>query len=313
MRTSVVLRTGLLLASCLASGTSVESTDLESESGNLPRLMASDGRNLPFENRHQLLAYLETARIVSSKVLSQGITRAEKILLEEGGVTAHVVFHDVDQHEQRTKRLPNGNVVLYVKDSYKSQIAAYEMSLLLEMDSVPPTVARRFRSSRGSAQLWIENAMTEEERREKKLEPPDQNLWNQQYADMRVFDNLINNIDRNQGNVLIDPFWKLWMIDHTRSFGRDKSLPRPELVTRCSRRLWDRIRTLDAEMVDERLSPYLRKSEIKALLARREKLIALLEEKIASRGEHWVLFDPGAPDSDVEVHEVSDSTGSKVR
>ena len=35
---------------------------------------------------------------------------------------------------------------------------------------------------------------------------------------MRVFDELIANTDRNQGNMLIDKQWKLWLIDHTRGF-----------------------------------------------------------------------------------------------
>ena len=120
---------------------------------------------------------------------------------------------------------------------------------------------------------------------------------------MRVFDNLINNIDRNLGNLLIDSEWKLWLIDNTRSFGRDKSLPRPELISRCSRQLWDAINELDREQVDERLSPFLNKGEIKAIFDRRDKLVKILEDQIAARGEDRVLFDIGEPDPGVVIRE----------
>jgi hypothetical protein len=275
------------------------------EGTNSPVLRGSDGQVLSFENEQQLLSYLRAAREVSSRTLGQGITQAEKILLAQDGIAAHVVFHDVDSNELRTKRLPNGNVVLHLRDSYTGQIAAYELSRMLGMDNVPPTVERRFKSSRGSAQLWIEDAMTELKRVEKGLKPPDRNLWNQQYADMRVFDNLINNIDRNQGNLLADPSWTLWLIDHTRSFGRERTLPRPELVSRCSRRLWQGIVELDTDEVQARLSPYLKKPEIKAIFLRREKLIELLEEKIMEQGEKQVIFNIGAPDPGIEIRQSS--------
>lgn len=301
---TVVLCTGLMLLAPL-SGVPLRGAAVEVDTESMPVLMGSDGRELPFTDRSALLEYMRSAPEISSELIGQGITQAERLLIEQDGIVAQVAFHDVDTHEQRMKRLPNGKIVLYVKDSFNSQIAAYELSCLLGLDNVPPTVERRRGSTRGSAQLWIENAVTEERRREENLQPPDHNLWNQQYADMRVFDNLINNIDRNQGNLLLDPEGKLWMIDHTRSFGRDKTLPRPELITRCSRGLFERLRALEPDRVGERLSPYLRKSEIAALFARRDKLVALIEEKITSEGEDRVLFDSGAPDSDVVIRESS--------
>ena len=36
---------------------------------------------------------------------------------------------------------------------------------------------------------------------------------------VRVFDELIQNRDRNQGNILWTSDWKMWLIDHTRAFG----------------------------------------------------------------------------------------------
>ena len=35
---------------------------------------------------------------------------------------------------------------------------------------------------------------------------------------MRIWDELIQNRDRNQGNILWTHDWTLWLIDHTRAF-----------------------------------------------------------------------------------------------
>ena len=131
--------------------------------------------------------------------------------------------------------------------------------------------------------------MLDRERAQKEILPPEVFPWNRQMCDMRVFDNLINNFDRNQTNILIDPNWRMVLIDHTRSFGRDRSLPNPEQVTRCSRGLWYALRHLDEVQVRTRLSPYLSQSEIGALLFRRELLIELIQELIDQKGEAEVL------------------------
>ena len=45
---------------------------------------------------------------------------------------------------------------------------------------------------------------------------------------MRVFDELIQNRDRNQGNILWTNDWTMWLIDHTRAFRLGKELLKPE-------------------------------------------------------------------------------------
>jgi hypothetical protein len=263
--------------------------------------LGADKKPLPIRSEDELLDLLRTGREVDSELLSQGITRAKRLRLARNGLEVRVVFHHIDRNEQMAKRLPNGNIVMYLRDSYLSQIAAYEIGRLLGMTNIPPTARRRSGGQRGSVQLWIERAMTEDSRQKKGLQPPDQTLWNQLYADMRVFDNLINNIDRNQGNMLVDSEWNLWLIDHTRSFGRDKTLPYPEAVTRCSRQLWQALRLLDESEVRLRLSTLMSEAEIQALLARRQKLVALIEKRIADNGEEAVLFDYGDPEPGIKV------------
>ena len=107
---------------------------------------------------------------------------------------------------------------------------------------------------------------------------------------MWVFDNLINNIDRTQENFVFDSQWNLWYIDHTRAFGRNRQLPSPERVKRCSRRLLQALRELDEAEVRRVLRPFMGSSEITGLLHRRQLLLTLIGEKLAEQGEGRVLF-----------------------
>jgi hypothetical protein len=133
--------------------------------------------------------------------------------------------------------------------------------------------------------------MTQDEFLEESPESSDGARWNLQKHRQYVFDALIANIDRNQGNILVDREGALWLIDHTRTFALSRDLPEPEKVTRCSRELWLAIRNLDEESVRQRLEPFLKKREIRALFRRRIELVKHIEGLIAAQGEAAVLFE----------------------
>ena len=292
-----VVRTAATLAAFLAfAGAAVASE------GPAPvpaiRWRGPDGEPLPFRDAAEVAEFLRTARVISSQEIPTGITRPRKLLLERDGVRAHAVFRYGDDRKQELRR-PGSGTARWVHDTYRNEVAAYELSLLLGMDNLPPAVERRIGGVPGSVELWIEGAMTEGDRRERDLEPPDYGRWNRQIADRRVFDELIGNADRNTGNTLIDGDWKLWLIDHTRAFGREKTLLDPDRVERCSAGLWQGLRSLDAGAVEERL-PYLSKQRLRALLARRDRIVERLEDLIAERGERWVIFRYGEPAYGIE-------------
>lgn len=299
-------RSGPLTLACLLSWVVVSLASAQTPPVGTfdPRiLLGPDGEELPFANLDELLRFLVSAEETSVKILERGITGAERLTLEQGGLKARAVFHDIDRKEQGPRPLPNGRTVMYLRDSYSSQAAAYRLSSLLGMQNVPPTVLRVSGAAPGSAQLWIEKAMTEDIRLSEGLEPPDHNLRNQSLADMRIFDNLINNIDRNQSNMLVDSFGNLWLIDHTRSFGQDKVLPLPEMIIRCSNSMLQAIRSLNEETVRKELAPLLSRVEIKALWHRRARLLERIEQQLASKGPESVLFDYGDPDPGVSVQQ----------
>ena len=133
--------------------------------------------------------------------------------------------------------------------------------------------------------------MTEAKRLKKQLDPPDRRRWQLQLHVMRVFDNLIHNDDRNQGNILFDGSWKLWMIDHTRAFRREGLLSPTDVVWFCQSVVWERLKAIDDETLRATMKPYLYPKELKGLLARRRLLVTRIGSLIERRGERLVLFD----------------------
>jgi hypothetical protein len=84
---------------------------------------------------------------------------------------------------------------------------------------IPVSVERKVGGKTSAITWWVDDVMMDEMKRtNKKIDPPDRDIWNKQMYVVRVFDQLIYNTDRNLGNLLIDKNWRLWMIDHTRAF-----------------------------------------------------------------------------------------------
>ena len=252
-----------------------------------------DGKPLPFRSEDELLEFLRTADVKSEKHLSGGVTFPTKVLLEKDGIRADAIFRDINE-EKVAPTFGGGRNDLYFRDSYIFEPPAYELSRLLGLDNVPPATLRKLHAKNGSVQIWVENAMTELTRVRDKIKPPDELHWNKQLQMMNVFDALVYNTDRNRGNILITPDWKLWMIDHTRAFRRNPSLQNAAALNQCERGMYQRLKALDEAVVRERLKPYLSSFEMDALLTRRKLILERLDKLIAERGEEKVLYTDAA-------------------
>jgi hypothetical protein len=146
----------------------------------------------------------------------------------------------------------------------------------------------------GALQLWIEGARPGWHPSEAE-QPSDPALWAMESDKMLVFDALIGNADRHEANVLVDSAGKVWWIDHSRAFGREREIP-ADRIQRCERRIWEGLKALDPAATAERLAPYMSPLEVDALLERRKRLLALVEKRIAERGEAEVLYSiPAGP------------------
>ena len=88
-----------------------------------------------------------------------------------------------------------------------------------------------------------------------------------------------------------DKEWNLWMIDHTRAFGRDAKVRTPENVQMCSRGLYDAIKGLDSKALKTAMKPYMSSFELSALVKRHKDLIKLLDGMIQDQGEDQVIFE----------------------
>ncbi|MBD3873419.1 MAG: hypothetical protein IFK91_10965, partial [Acidobacteria bacterium] len=241
--------------------------------------------------------FLSTAAVVSMKRIPVGVSDPRKMLLAGQGVRLHAVFKNIDQKKRNIRDTTAGKSKIYLmwRDWYGYDVAAYHVDRLLGNDRVPPIIGRTIKRTEGSVQIWLEGAITENERREKAFAPPDIARFNQQKAILHVFDNLVGNRDSNLGNALIDRNWRLWFIDCTRCFGTSEDLLYPHAITSCERRLWKVLRDLDQTEATQQLAPYLSKTEIRALMIRRDKLVEYIQALIDEWGETHVLFDLSPP------------------
>lgn len=285
---AVLIAGGLVLAAALAA----QAPAADPATAPAPatsRFLDSDGKPLPFATEAELLEFLRTADVKSEKHLSTGINFPLKLVLEKNGVRADAVFRDVDE-DKGAATSGGGRNSLFFTDSYIYEPAAYELSLMLGLDNVPPATLRKNDNKKGSVQIFIQNAMTELKQIKDNIKAPDDQMWKKQVQMMNVFDALIYNTDRNRGNVLITPDWKLWMIDHTRAFRRNDTLQDPDSIKQCERGMYQKLKTLDEKQVRERLKDYLTTFELSALLTRRKLLVERIDKVIAENGEDKVLY-----------------------
>ena len=179
-------------------------------------------------------------------------------------------------------------------ESYKSEIAAYKIDRVLELDMVPPTVERTYKGETGSLQLWVENVRTLKQIQAAKLHAPDTAKWNAQVNRQKAFDDLIANIDPNQGNMLFDPDWNMIKVDHSRAFTNTSSQPFEvgKALNPIDRPFFDRLKALDRTVVDRELGDLLENGAVGAILARRDAMVKGFDKLIRSKGEAAVFVGP---------------------
>jgi hypothetical protein len=234
--------------------------------------------------------FLLTAKIIRSKQSSKGVTRPYTLTLSDGKLTHDAGFQSVDIFKSE-EHLNNGTTELNFRDTYHYNIAAYELAKLLGLESMMPvTVERKFEGKSGSLTWWLNVKMDEGERLKKGLHSPDAEVWNRQMYRKRVFAQLVYDVDPNLTNVLIGENWELYMIDFTRAFRLHENLAQPKDLVRCDRQLLEKLRQLDAAEIERVTKPHLETARIKALMKRRDKIVAYFEQQIAQKGESEILY-----------------------
>jgi hypothetical protein len=222
--------------------------------------------------------FLKKAPIDHVAEVGSGVTHPWRAFFKPGGLAGSAIF----------KKLPP-SLKSGFWESYKSEIAAYELDKLLSMDMVPPTVERRYEGDNVSFQLWVED--TQLLRKLQGKASPDVDRWNRQVYRHRVFDNLIANIDRNAGNLLVDRLWNLILIDHSRAFTDTKTMPFETQMNRIDRPFYDRVAALEFATLKEKLGPWVMGDGwIRAILKRRDRIVEYFKSLAAAKGDAEVFL-----------------------
>lgn len=222
-------------------------------------------------------AFLKTAEIARVEDLPIGVTRPKRAFFRPTGPVRSVAW----------KPLPSGMRHGYW-ESYKSEIAAYELDKVLALHMVPPVVERTIDTQVGAVVWWLEPVKGWKQDSPARGPEPE---WSRQVSRMKLFDQLIANIDRNQGNLLYDPDWHLLLIDHSRAFTNRRTLDGVAAPVAIDRALWKRMDALTLADLTPALAPWIGKDEIQAILVRRDRMRRDIARMVRSKGEARVFIN----------------------
>jgi len=240
-------------------------------------------------NPAEMEKFLVDGRIIKKKESSKGVTSAYRVTLSNGVLTHDAQVQNWDVAKPFFDVGPKHTEVNF-KDSYRYNVAAYRLAVLLGLDNVPMSVERNVDGKPTAVTWWLDDVMDEGDRRKKKISHSNSLRVSDYYGVMFVFDELIQNRDRNAGNILWSPDSKMWLIDHTRAFRLGRDFLNPANLTRVERSLFEKMRALDRQAFTDSVGKTLTKDEIEALFIRRDKLVQLFDQKITTLGEDKILY-----------------------
>ncbi len=199
-------------------------------------------------------------------------------LLREGNVTAT----REDEHGRKIVTVSDGSrsvdafFAKRVGRANYPDAAAYRLDLLLGLNMVPVSVKREIDGTDGTLQFWPRNWIDEIERAEGKRGGSAWCPLNEQWNAMFVFDVLIYNAGRTGRNLLYNlDKWQLMLVEHAQAFTTSKGTP-PRLasVPLVMGEGWrEALTAISDEVLEEKLGDVLDKRRLKALGARRDRLL----------------------------------------
>jgi hypothetical protein len=231
-----------------------------------------------FLTLEQKEAFLLKAPVVKEQSSKKGITGTVHATLSQGGVVHDASIQSINESKPRFDG--TAGVEINFRDSYLYNVAAYRLGKMLGLGHmIPPSVVRWHSGAIAAWTWWVDDVLMDEAGRLKQnTMGPDKDLYARQTLIMRVFDQLIANTDRNVGNMLYDKNWHLWMIDHTRAFRMHAKPMNPKMLDKCDRQLLKSLKSLEFAAMKKELSTCLNDGEIKAVLQRRDFIVATFEK-----------------------------------
>ena len=224
--------------------------------------------------------YLRTAKIVKMEETSVGVTRPRRAYLEPGGPVDSMTWKPIR---------PGVSGGFF--ESYRSEIAAYELDKLLGLEMVPPTVEKRVEGDLGAAVMWATPTKSFAQMGGKGAPTPPPIFvakFSRELVRAKMFDNLIANIDPNLGNWLVDPSWNVILIDHSRTLTTNTRLVHK--MAHIDRELWEKMQALTEPQLKAAIGKWLGDREIRALLERRRKLGKEIDKLVKASGPDAVFL-----------------------
>ncbi|BCS32116.1 hypothetical protein TBR22_A13250 [Luteitalea sp. TBR-22] len=220
--------------------------------------------------------FLRTAVVERFTDIPVGVTKPRRGYFAPGGPVRSMAWKPLPEW------LLNGK-----QESYRAEIAAYQLSRYLGLDVVPPVVERQEKGVRGAAVYWIDGVRPWNPAEPPKVTGP---TWAMQLSRMMMFDQLVANTDRNQGNLLHDDAGHLYLIDHSRAFTTKRDLAGLKAPQQYDRALWERMTALTREDLTAALGQVLDASRIEAILVRRDQMARQIARRVADKGESVTFF-----------------------
>jgi hypothetical protein len=233
--------------------------------------------------------FLKTAKIGRQRSIPVGVTVPSRATLDNGTLQHDASIQTID--ETKTTYTTARGTEFNFRDSWQFNVAGYELAKMLELNMVPPYVERTVSGKRASVSWWVGDTMMERDRVKAKTTPPDTDMWNAQVLAGRAFHELIADTDVNMTNLLITKDWRVWLIDFSRAFRTTRTLQEPERLTAVDRKLLASMKQLTKEGVRQKIQRWVSKDQVDAVLARRDLIVRIFEEKIAANGEAKVVYD----------------------
>ena len=182
---------------------------------------------------------------------------------------------------------------------------AYELNLMLGLDLVPPVALRNDvdvdgkHFDEGAFIYFVEGARVLEEVPEAEWGVDKERLL----SDTRILDVLLQNSDRHMGHFMHAPHWDggvpgPFLVDHAAGFRQDAYVSlehenafRTGPVTRIAASTYLRLRFLDSQSLTDAFAGVLSGRELRALVHRRNQILAYFDALVAERGIDSVVID----------------------
>ncbi len=249
----------------------------------------------PELSTEQIKTFLKNAKVIRTRTTDKGVTAPKRLTLSDGVTTHDAVFQAIDERKMVAKLGGGGR-----QDDHRAQFRRFLQIQHRRIRAVrgcssldhmmPVYVERRWNGQLGSISWFVPTLMDESDRLKKKIQPPSPTDWNNQMYRMRVFSSLVRDTDRNLTNVLVTPDWKVMMIDFSRAFRMQPELQHLADLAKIDRRLLAKLESLNRDAVKKATADFLTKSELDAVMVRRDLLVAHFKKRIAELGEDKVLY-----------------------